>query len=95
MLTEAYVSHDFKLRVNGKPAHYFRLNSAFRGILIPEAGNYSVSLCLLAPLLHAFVGDGGGRNRDAWVLAGGARDELASAFFPYFRQQCGDDAAGH
>jgi hypothetical protein len=32
VLTEAYVSHAFKLRLNGKPAHYFCVNSAFRGI---------------------------------------------------------------
>ena len=43
VLTEAFVSHDFQLRVNDKPAHYFRANSAFRGILIPRAGDYSVS----------------------------------------------------
>jgi hypothetical protein len=43
VLTEAYVSHDFQVRVNGKPAHYFRVNSAFKGILAPGAGDYSVS----------------------------------------------------
>src|SRR5205814_1525339 len=43
VLTEAYVSHDFQLRVVDKPAHYFRVNSAFRGILIQRAGDYTVS----------------------------------------------------
>jgi len=43
VLTEAYVSHDFRVHVNGKPAHYFRVNSAFRGILAPGAGDYTVS----------------------------------------------------
>jgi hypothetical protein len=43
VITEAYVSHDFQLRVNGKPDHYFRVNSAFKGILIPRAGDYQIS----------------------------------------------------
>lgn len=43
VLTEAYVPGDFRVRVNGKPANYFRVNSAFRGLFIPAAGNYEVS----------------------------------------------------
>jgi hypothetical protein len=43
VLTEAYVPGDFQVRVNGKPANYFRVNSAFKGLFVPEAGNYDVS----------------------------------------------------
>jgi len=43
VLTEAYVPGDFQVHVNGKPANYFRVNSAFKGLFIPAAGNYDVS----------------------------------------------------
>jgi hypothetical protein len=43
VLSEAYVPGDFQVRVNGKPSDYFRVNSAFKGLFIPEAGDYHVS----------------------------------------------------
>ena len=43
VLTEPYVKDDFQLRVNGKPADYFRVNSAFRGVFLPKAGDYTFS----------------------------------------------------
>jgi hypothetical protein len=43
VLTEPYVEGDFQLRVNGQPASYFRINSAFRGVLVPAAGDYHFS----------------------------------------------------
>jgi hypothetical protein len=43
VLTEAYVPEDFLVRLNGKPANYFRVNSAFKGLFVREAGNYVVS----------------------------------------------------
>jgi hypothetical protein len=43
VLTEAYVPGDFQVRVNGKPANYFRVNSAFKGFFVQEAGEYDVS----------------------------------------------------
>jgi hypothetical protein len=43
VLTEAYVPEDFQVRVNGKPASYFRVNSAFKGLFVREAGDYVVS----------------------------------------------------
>jgi hypothetical protein len=43
VLTEAFVREDFQARVNGKPANYFRLNSAFKGLFVPGAGDYAVS----------------------------------------------------
>ena len=43
VLTEAYVPDDFQVRLNGKPADYFRVNSAFKGLFVPKAGEYTVS----------------------------------------------------
>jgi hypothetical protein len=43
VLTEAYMSHDFQLRVNGRPENYFRIDSAFKGFFVPRAGDYDVS----------------------------------------------------
>jgi len=43
VLTEAYVPGDFQVRLNGKPANYFRVNSAFKGLFVQEAGDYDVS----------------------------------------------------
>jgi hypothetical protein len=43
VLTEPYVEGEFRLRVNGQPADYFRLNSAFRGVFMPAAGEYQIS----------------------------------------------------
>jgi hypothetical protein len=43
VLTEAYVPEDFQVRLNGKPADYFRVNSAFRGLFVQDAGDYVVS----------------------------------------------------
>lgn len=43
VLTEPYVKDDFQLRVNGKPADYFRVNSAFRGVFVPAPGDYAFS----------------------------------------------------
>lgn len=43
VLTETYVPGDFQARLNGKPANYFRVNSAFKGLFVPDAGDYVVS----------------------------------------------------
>jgi hypothetical protein len=43
VLTEAFEEGDFQLRVNGEPASYFRINSAFRGVFVPAAGAYHFS----------------------------------------------------
>jgi hypothetical protein len=40
VLTEPYIEGEFRLRVNGQPANYFRINSAFRGVFMPAAGEY-------------------------------------------------------
>lgn len=43
VLTEPYVEGDFQLKVNGKASSYFRVNSAFRGVFLPGAGEYDIS----------------------------------------------------
>ncbi|MEN3371124.1 MAG: hypothetical protein V7609_3267 [Verrucomicrobiota bacterium] len=43
VLTEPYVESDFQLKVNGRPSSYFRVNSAFRGVFLPGAGDYDFS----------------------------------------------------
>jgi hypothetical protein len=43
VLTEPYIEGEFRLRVNGLPANYFRINSAFRGVFMPAAGEYQFS----------------------------------------------------
>ncbi|HYJ07006.1 MAG TPA: hypothetical protein VEX43_17890 [Chthoniobacterales bacterium] len=43
VLTEPYEKGNFQLRVNGAPASYFRVNSAFRGVFVPAAGDYHFS----------------------------------------------------
>jgi hypothetical protein len=43
VLTEAYLEKDFRVTVNGKPAHYFRVNHAFKGVEVTVPGTYSVS----------------------------------------------------
>jgi hypothetical protein len=43
VLTEPYISDDFQVTMNGKPAPYFRVNSAFRGVSLPAAGEYRFS----------------------------------------------------
>jgi hypothetical protein len=43
VLTETFLPDDFVLRVNGAPGRYFRVNHAFKGVLIPKAGSYILS----------------------------------------------------
>jgi hypothetical protein len=43
VLTEPYIKDEFQLTVNGKRASYFRVNSAFRGVFVPAAGEYRFS----------------------------------------------------
>lgn len=46
VLTEAYVPGDFQARVNGKAANYFRVNSAFKGLFVQEAGDTTFLLLI-------------------------------------------------
>jgi hypothetical protein len=43
VLTEPYIADDFQLRINNRPASYFLVNGAFKGIFLPQAGSYSIS----------------------------------------------------
>jgi hypothetical protein len=43
VLGETYYPEDFVARLNGKRADYIRVNQAFKGILVQEAGRYDVS----------------------------------------------------
>jgi len=43
VLGEAYEPGNFRLTVNGKPADYFRVNHAFKGIRVDRAGEYQIS----------------------------------------------------
>ena len=42
VLTEAFEEGNFRVTVNGAPAPYFRVNHAFCGVPIPEAGHFIV-----------------------------------------------------
>lgn len=44
VLTEAWLPHDFRATLNGKPVHYLRLNHAFKGVVIPSAGKHRVEI---------------------------------------------------
>ncbi|MBA4135746.1 MAG: hypothetical protein C0518_00355 [Opitutus sp.] len=43
VLAETYYLDDFEVTVNGKPADYFRVNHAFRGVAVPAAGRYEIT----------------------------------------------------
>ena len=43
VLTEAYLTDDFIVRMNGIRGGYFRVNHAFCGVKIPAAGTYVIS----------------------------------------------------
>jgi hypothetical protein len=42
VLTEAYLPDDFVVTLNGQPAPYFRVNHAFKGVVIPSSGDWDV-----------------------------------------------------
>jgi hypothetical protein len=43
VLTEPYISDDFKVLINGQPGAYFRVNGAFKGVALPQAGPYTIT----------------------------------------------------
>lgn len=43
VLTEAYYDEDFRVTINGAPASYFRVNHAFKGVVVPAAGRYEIA----------------------------------------------------
>ena len=44
VLTEAYWAGDFRAKVNGRSMPIFRVNHAFRGVLVDAAGDYEVAI---------------------------------------------------
>lgn len=42
VLGEAYVAGDFRARLNGEPAQYFRVNHLYKGIVIPGRGEWEI-----------------------------------------------------
>lgn len=44
VLGEAWVARDFTATVNGQPATLFRINHAFKGLAVPQAGTYQVTV---------------------------------------------------
>jgi hypothetical protein len=51
VLGEAFLEQSFIATLNGKPADWFRVNHAFKGVLIPEAGKYVITFTYRPPLL--------------------------------------------
>jgi hypothetical protein len=77
VLTEAYVPEDFQVRLNGKPANYFRVNSAFKGLSVREAGNYTVSFAYWPRYLTLSL----------WIAGAGAAILLAWTSFLLKRER--------
>ncbi len=42
VLGETYLADDFRATVNGQPTEYFRINQAFKGLIVPGAGDWDV-----------------------------------------------------
>jgi len=43
VLQEPWLADSFRVTVNGRPAAYFRVNHAFKGVSIPAAGTYRIT----------------------------------------------------
>jgi hypothetical protein len=43
VLSETWLKDDFLVTVNGRPADYFRVNHAFKGIYVDRAGTYEIT----------------------------------------------------
>jgi hypothetical protein len=44
VLTEVMWAGDFRARVNGRSAPVIRVNHAFKGVMVPSAGDYQIEL---------------------------------------------------
>jgi hypothetical protein len=42
VLTESWMADDFVATLNGRPTPYFRVNHAFKGVVIPSAGDWTI-----------------------------------------------------
>jgi hypothetical protein len=43
VLTEAFYADDFQVTIDGRPARYFRVNHAFKGVVIDRPGRHEIS----------------------------------------------------
>jgi hypothetical protein len=43
VLTEAFYQDDFQVTVDGRPATYFRVNHAFKGVAVASAGRHKIT----------------------------------------------------
>ncbi len=68
VLNEAYEAANFQATANGKPLPYFRVNHTFKGIYLPEAGEYRVVFSYWPRLLTLGL----------WLMAAGAALGLGS-----------------
>ena len=68
VLTETFLPDDFQATLNGAPVPYFRVNHAFKGVVIPSAGVWRVKF-EYRPKVLAPVARGWGRRH---CRAGGA-----------------------
>ncbi|HEX2099590.1 MAG TPA: hypothetical protein VHF69_02945, partial [Candidatus Synoicihabitans sp.] len=61
VLLEAYLKNDFKVEINSRPSGYFRVNHAFKGVVLPAAGRYRISCTYRPPLfvLGLYLAAGG------------------------------------
>jgi hypothetical protein len=53
VLGEAFLERSFIATLNGKPVDWFRINHAFKGVIIPGAGHYVITFTYRPPLLDA------------------------------------------
>jgi hypothetical protein len=53
VLGEAFLEGSFIATLNGRAVDWFRVNHAFKGVLIPEAGKYVITFTYRPPLLDA------------------------------------------
>ena len=71
VLQEAWLPDSFRVTVNGRPAKYFRVNHAFKGVAVGAGGTYRVTFTYRPPhwtLALLLTGAG-----TALLVAGAAR----------------------
>jgi hypothetical protein len=56
VLTESYYAGDFQVTVNGKPADYFRVNHAYKGICLDAPGTYHIEYRYWPKVMNSALG---------------------------------------
>jgi hypothetical protein len=77
VLTEAYYEHDFQALVDGKPAPYFRVNHAFKGVVIPGAGRHEITFAYWPSYMTLSL----------WLFAAGTALALGAAGLVFLRKE--------